>query len=1004
MQLIRPARGTSWALLAALLAGAGFAYVPDASSPQAGAAPTPAESRGTWSQWTHLSELSSRSLDWARFETVMGTDWQVAIDSLTGLPAWIIGPGLRLGRPVGVDDGTIALARAIVERLQGALGVEDLSALVLDRAVASLNPSGQEIVGIQFRQTHHGYDVRTSNGSVRVHLTFNGTLGVLAALGTELIAGLDVPVANPLPIGEVIAAAMARVPAPATAAARLLSTGTYVYVRPVAEAQRSDLVHEVQVQTDHPPRQLVLIFDARSGALLEERDDLRTTDVIGNFSAGTWDDSPPETFTVRPMRLARVTVQGGNNALTNTTNGDFQIAHGGTDPVTITGGFSGQWSNVIDNSGNGNLTFSQPATPGTPAAVVLNPTAGVEFETAEATAFRFTTETHLFAQRRIPGFNGFPALTTNVNLTNTCNAFWNGSSINFFRFGGGCNNTAYEEVVAHEFGHGFHSWFHGSTNPGGFSEGIGDHLGILVASRDDAGNAIATQRAMGRNFRTTGAVVRDYRPGGGANNTQWPCTGCEVHKAGEVWGGFICDLRDNLIASLGLAPAAETCEIITIAQYTRNPANMDSGVMGTFLQDDNDGNLLNGTPNFRDIALAADRHALPRPPDPQNLSFGHVSLPWTQDTTNAYEIRATVTSSAGTVTSVTLNYSLNGGGNLTLPMSASGNPNEWRAGLPAQPAGTAVSYNFRGIDSAMNNELSVSFAFRVSRPGVSINETFETGAAGWVASGTPTLGPWELGDPEGTLNGATPFQLEDDHTPPPGVNCFTTGRLRGTSYSANDLDGGPVTLTSPVYDLSSASSATFSFWYVFNLATAINDQLRAEVSNNAGGAWTPAVVVTTAANTWRQASVAVPIPLTNQMQVRFIDSDNPNDSVNEGMIDDVSLSSIDTVNVLTTNSATPQIGQPLTYSLAAPGLPGSAYVLGISLFTGPTFIAGIGTFDLGAPITPLAIAALDGAGNGGVTIGIPALPPLVGITVHAQAYLQGSPNLITNRATITFAP
>jgi hypothetical protein len=748
----------------------------------------------------------------------------------------------------------------------------------------------------------------------------------------------------------------------------------------------------------------VLIFDARSGALLEERDDLRTTDVTGNFSAGTWDDSPPQAFNVRPIRLARVTVQGGSNALTNTTNGDFLVPHPGTDPVTITGGFSGQWSNVIDNSGNGNLTFSQPATPGTPAAVVLNPTAGIEFETAEATAFRFTTETHLFVQRRIPGFNGLPALTTNVNLTNTCNAFWNGSSINFFRFGGGCNNTAYEEVVAHEFGHGFHSWFHGSTNPGGFSEGIGDHLGILLASRDDAGTAIATQRAMGRNFQTNGGVVRDYRPGGGANNTQWPCTGCEVHKAGEVWGGFNCDLRDNLIASLGLAAAAETCEIITIAQFTRNPANMDSGVMNVFLQDDNDGNLNNGTPNFRDIAMAADRHSLPRVPDPRNLTFNHLSLPWTQDTANAYETRAVVTSVAGTVTSVTLNYSLNGGANQTLPMSASGNPNEWRAGLPAQPAGTAVTYSFRGIDTAMNNELSSSFSFRVARPGRRISESFETGAAGWIASGTPTTGPWELGDPEGTVNGATPFQLEDDHTPPPGVNCFTTGRLRGASYSANDLDGGPVTLTSPIYDMSGSSSATFSFWYVFNLATANNDQLRAEISNNAGGAWTPVFVETTISNTWRQASVNVPIALTNQMQLRFIDSDNPNDSVNEGMIDDVSLSSIDTVNVLTTSSATPQIGQPLTYSLAAPGLPGSAYVLGISLTTGPLYIAGIGTFDLGPPITPLAIAALDGAGNGGVVIGIPFLPPLVGITVHAQAFVQGSPNLITNRASVTFAP
>src|SRR6185295_18059012 len=46
-------------------------------------------------------------------------------------------------------------------------------------------------------------------------------------------------------------------------------------------------------------------------------------------------------------------------------------------------------------------------------------------------------------------------LTTNVNLNQTCNAFWNGSTINFYRSGGGCRNTG--EIAAvfdHEWGHG----------------------------------------------------------------------------------------------------------------------------------------------------------------------------------------------------------------------------------------------------------------------------------------------------------------------------------------------------------------------------------------------------------------------------------------------------------------------------------------------------------------------------------------------------------------------
>ncbi len=46
-------------------------------------------------------------------------------------------------------------------------------------------------------------------------------------------------------------------------------------------------------------------------------------------------------------------------------------------------------------------------------------------------------------------------VTTRVNLNNTCNAFWNGSSVNFYRSGGGCRNTGeIAGVFDHEWGHG----------------------------------------------------------------------------------------------------------------------------------------------------------------------------------------------------------------------------------------------------------------------------------------------------------------------------------------------------------------------------------------------------------------------------------------------------------------------------------------------------------------------------------------------------------------------
>jgi hypothetical protein len=46
-------------------------------------------------------------------------------------------------------------------------------------------------------------------------------------------------------------------------------------------------------------------------------------------------------------------------------------------------------------------------------------------------------------------------LTANMNINQTCNAFWNGTTVNFYRSGGGCRNTGeLAAVFDHEWGHG----------------------------------------------------------------------------------------------------------------------------------------------------------------------------------------------------------------------------------------------------------------------------------------------------------------------------------------------------------------------------------------------------------------------------------------------------------------------------------------------------------------------------------------------------------------------
>jgi hypothetical protein len=270
--------------------------------------------------------------------------------------------------------------------------------------------------------------------------------------------------------------------------------------------------------------------------------------------------------------------------------------------VVIQGRFVGEYAIVSDQSGNGDLGFARNATPGVFQTIVLNSTNVGEYETAEASAYHWITYTRFFLNGYYPAFNGLGLLDVRVNVNATCNAYSYGGRIDLFRSGGGCNNSAFQEVAAHEYGHEFHRWWHGSSSPGGFSEGIGDHIAHFVAGT----------RVMGRNFHLDGTPVRDYRAGNSANLRQWPCSNCEVHDRGEVWGGFIMDLQDNLISSQGLGGGVLARQL-TIPMFASNPADEAEALTEVYLLDDNDASLSNGTPRCTDITAAAQRHSMPVP-------------------------------------------------------------------------------------------------------------------------------------------------------------------------------------------------------------------------------------------------------------------------------------------------------------------------------------------------------------------------------------------------------
>src|SRR5690606_27725247 len=97
------------------------------------------------------------------------------------------------------------------------------------------------------------------------------------------------------------------------------------------------------------------------------------------------------------------------------------------------------------------------------------------------------------------------SMTSNTAVSGTCNAFYNGGSINFYNAGGGCSNTAYSTVIAHEEGHWLNDLYSTGNGGDGMGEGNADVWAMYVFD-----NPIVGQNFSGTSFIRTGTNTRQF--------------------------------------------------------------------------------------------------------------------------------------------------------------------------------------------------------------------------------------------------------------------------------------------------------------------------------------------------------------------------------------------------------------------------------------------------------------------------------------------------------------
>ena len=192
-------------------------------------------------------------------------------------------------------------------------------------------------------------------------------------------------------------------------------------------------------------------------------------------------------------------------------------------------------------------------------------------------------------------------LKVNVNLAQDCNAFFDGSALNFFHRAAMCENTALiQDVVFHEYGHRVHTAeiiVGVGSFDGAMSEGVAD---FLAASIDN-------DSGMGRGFFFTDVPLRELDPVN--SEWRWPVDIGEIHHTGMIIGGTLWDLRKDLITQFGAAAGIALTNKL-YAGALRTSVDIPTTLLSALAADDDDGDLSNGTPHECSIRNAWGRHGL----------------------------------------------------------------------------------------------------------------------------------------------------------------------------------------------------------------------------------------------------------------------------------------------------------------------------------------------------------------------------------------------------------
>ncbi|HNO79114.1 MAG TPA: hypothetical protein PKN33_13760 [Phycisphaerae bacterium] len=277
--------------------------------------------------------------------------------------------------------------------------------------------------------------------------------------------------------------------------------------------------------------------------------------------------------------------------------GDYFLDAGAASSVQVQSPTRGLYFNVMNHSGT--TVLSQTVSPPAVADFTHNLVPS-SINRAEVNAYYYANKIRdyvLDANPAYPVIGSQTAFQISVNepANGLCpgNAQYTGVGLRFCAAGSGFPNTAWSNLIYHEYGH--HIVESSGSGQGQYGEGVADSISVLLLDDPRSGLGLATSCQ-------TATRTAD-------NAFMYPCSNIDPHVCGNVLSGCIWDTRQELAVTEPADALQIVGDLLVNSVLLHAGSSITPAITIDFLTlDDDDADIGNGTPHSAEILAGFGAH------------------------------------------------------------------------------------------------------------------------------------------------------------------------------------------------------------------------------------------------------------------------------------------------------------------------------------------------------------------------------------------------------------